>query len=59
MVIIAWFHVARLLVKPGAPGFLKLLLSGKLVCVYVCVCLSVCLCPSQAIKNHSYEMKSE
>ena len=43
MVIIAWFHVARLLVKPGAPGFLKLLLSGKLVCVYVCVCLSVCL----------------
>ena len=35
------------------PGFLKLLLSGKLVCM--CLCVSA----PQAIKNYSHEMKSE
>ena len=37
-----------MLIKPGMyqhmPGFLKLLLSGKSVCVFVCVCLCLCIC---------------
>ena len=35
------------------PGFLKLLLFGKFVCM--CLCVSA----PQAIKNYSHEMKFE
>ena len=27
------------------PGFMKLLLSAKLVCLCVCMCARVCVCP--------------
>ena len=40
------------------PGFLKLLLSGKLVSVCVCLSVSVYVRP-QVIKNHSHQMKPE
>ena len=29
--------------KPGVPGFLKLILCGSSVCVFLCVC--ACVCP--------------
>ena len=36
------------------PGFLKLLLSVKSVCVHVCLC--VCVSAPEAINNYSHEM---
>ena len=27
------------------PGFLKLILCGSSVCMFVCVCVCVCVCP--------------
>ena len=36
-----------------APGFSKLLLSRKSVCMLVCVCVYVCV----RVPNHSREMK--
>ena len=42
--------------KPGTPGFLKLLLSTKLMCVCVCVrvCVRACVC-GQAISAEAEE----
>ena len=41
-----------------APGFLKLLLSGKSVfmCACVCVCVCVSVCVPHAINNYSREI---
>ena len=32
-----------------APGFLKLILYGSSVCMFVCVCVCVCVCPRQRL----------
>ena len=38
---------------PDIPGFLKLLLSAKLVCIYH---LYACMSARESTKNHSHEM---
>ena len=51
--VCGYIHSQQLFVKPAGlpPGFLKLLLSGKSVCV--------CVSAHQAIKNYSHETKGE
>ena len=50
------FILGRKFYGRRAPGFLKLLLSGKSVRVRVCVCVGVCVCvcvcpPPEAMNN--------
>ena len=37
--------------QAGAPGFLKLILCGSSVCVFVCVLVCVCVSMPEAINN--------
>ena len=49
LIQIPYLFVTYFIFKPGAPDFLKLILYGSSVCVFVCVC--VCVSVPEAINN--------